>query len=268
MALAFGLAGCNAKPAEQGTAPAEQSAAEQSAAEQSTAPAEQSAAEPSAAEPSAAEQSAEAPAEQGSGTVVGGWTLVEEGGSALTEEESSVFKRAAEVVGVNYQPVACLATQLVSGTNYAFLARGTTATAEPVTSYYIMKVYRNLKDEVELSDVKELDLLNLNVKENVDDATAVGGWEIKALEQGNTLVPAEANDAFAKASEGYVGVELRPIATLATQLVAGTNYLILCEGATVTAEPQENLYVATVYADLEGGAQMSSVELFDLVSYL
>ena len=64
--------------------------------------------------------------------------------------------------------------------------------------------------------------------EEVDD-----GWEI--ADNSAAALPKEVQIAFDEAVEKFTGSELTPIAYIANQIVAGTNYMILCEAETVTA---------------------------------
>lgn len=93
----------------------------------------------------------------------------------------------------------------------------------------------------------------------------VGGWELTD-NQAATL-PEEVQTAFDKATEGFVGSDLTPIAYFARQVVSGTNYAVLCKATTVTEKPVTTLQVAIIYADLEGNAKMNYLNEFDLTAY-
>ena len=95
----------------------------------------------------------------------------------------------------------------------------------------------------------------------------VDGW---VLNDDETVgyAPDEAKAAFDKALEGFVGQGFDLIAYLGSQVVAGTNHMFLCRGTTVTAEPVVGLKVVTVYADLEGNAEITNVSDFNLHEYV
>lgn len=206
--------------------------------------------------------------EEGAEVLDGGWGVVSEASTQLSEDEQAVFDQALEgMTGVSYTPVRVLATQVVAGTNYAFLCTGETVTAEPQTGWYVVVVYQNLEGASELTSIAEIDVADVKRASESDDADVVGGWAV-AEAADVELLPAEAQTAFQIARESYVGVDLHPLATLASQVVAGTNYLILCEGEAVVPDAKPQLYVAEVYADLDGNAELTSVELFDLLAYL
>ena len=92
-----------------------------------------------------------------------------------------------------------------------------------------------------------------------------GAWEITD----NTAValPEDVQTAFDKALEKFVGSNLTPVAYVADQVVAGTNYMILCEAETVTAEPLKSYQMVIVYSDLDGNAELTTVKDFDLTAY-
>jgi hypothetical protein len=53
--------------------------------------------------------------------IVGGWTSFN---FTLTPKAVEIFKKAVNLIGVTYAPLA-FATQVVAGTNWCFLAKGT-----------------------------------------------------------------------------------------------------------------------------------------------
>ena len=93
----------------------------------------------------------------------------------------------------------------------------------------------------------------------------VGGWELFANEA--NVLPEDVQAAFGKAMETYTGSELKPVAYVASQVVAGTNYMVLCETATAAEHPAPSYQMVVVYADLEGNAEITQVKDFDLTAY-
>ncbi|MBR3225564.1 MAG: hypothetical protein IKF78_09590 [Atopobiaceae bacterium] len=208
--------------------------------------------------------STEAPPEQ----LAGGWRTYDGATPAYTDEEKAVFDKATEgATGVGYELVRTLGTQVVSGTNYAFLARGTTVTAEPVTAWYVIVAYRDLSGNVSLSSAQPIDLANPKTTDKTASTNVVGAWEL-CPPSNAVLEPKEVGDAFSKASQGYAGVALSPIATLGSQVVSGANYLVLCEGTPAAQDAKEQLYLVTLYVDPQGTATISDVRGFDLLGYL
>lgn len=85
----------------------------------------------------------------------------------------------------------------------------------------------------------------------------VGGWEMVQAEA--APLPEEAQAAFDKAMEQLVGAEYTPVALLATQVVAGANYCILCQVTPVVPDPVPVWALVYIYADPEGNAQILNV---------
>ena len=92
-----------------------------------------------------------------------------------------------------------------------------------------------------------------------------GGWEL--AENDAAELPEEVQTAFDKAVANLEGNELKPVAYMAQQVVAGMNYMILCESTLVTAEPVTSYQVAVIYADLQGNAEVTQINDFDLAAY-
>jgi hypothetical protein len=93
----------------------------------------------------------------------------------------------------------------------------------------------------------------------------VGGWELYDNEA--NALPGDVQAAFDKATEAYTGGELKPVAYVASQVVAGTNYMVLCETATTAGHPAPSYQMVVVYADLEGNAEITQIKEFDLTEY-
>lgn len=93
----------------------------------------------------------------------------------------------------------------------------------------------------------------------------MGGWEIPAAEA-NPLTE-EAQAAFDKAMEKLVGADYTPVALLATQLVAGTNYCILCQTTPVVPNAKLHWTLVYIYADLQGNAEIMNVYDLDITLY-
>lgn len=99
-----------------------------------------------------------------------------------------------------------------------------------------------------------------------DSSEAVsGGWEL--FDSKANDLPEDVQKAFDKASETFTGSELKPVVYVASQVVAGTNHMILCRAATTTEEPEVSWQMVIIYADLEGNAEITQVKEFDLTEY-
>ena len=80
-----------------------------------------------------------------------------------------------------------------------------------------------------------------------------------------TIMDDEIINIFDKAKDSYNEKKLNPIALLATQVVAGTNYMFLCEG---TDFNNDTIWVVViVYQDLQGNAKITKVQELKLSNY-
>lgn len=200
--------------------------------------------------------------------VLGGWQVAEIAREELTDEEKQDFTKATEtLLGVTYEPVCVLAQQLVNGTNYAYLAKGTTVTATPTTGWYIVKVYKDLQGNVSANTVTEINLTDLQTREDSNEEI-VGGWEVLDTGKPGSLSSEQAQASFDKAVEGLVGVGYNPIQLLATQVVSGTNYMALLRGKVVAPDTPVELYVMTWYEDLNGNSTVTEIKKLDLNYYV
>ena len=191
---------------------------------------------------------------------MGGWTIPADTQPVLNAEDKAVYD-AAEGTDPSIEPVALLATQVVSGLNYAFLGKG-------ASSWYVLVCWKDAGGKTMLTSTKAIDLADVKtVDQSLLSEDLVGGWTVPLPETAATL-PENAQAAFDKAQQGYTGVGFTPIALLGTQVVSGANYLFLCDGTKVIENPAAELYVVTVYQDPQGNAEITSVEAFDLLYYI
>ena len=198
---------------------------------------------------------------------VGGWTLPSAISSTLTAEERAIFDKAVEgITGVGYDPVAVIATQGVSGTNRAYLCRGTLVTPGGGQCWSIVTVYENLRGDAEIREIKEFDFSNPIFATGEADGMALGGWQI--VEPSAVMIPADAAEALAKASEGMLGYEYTPIALLGTQLVSGSNCRILAYGAPVPPDDEGTPRVVAAYMSLDGTAELTGMGALDITAYV
>ncbi|MBQ6326486.1 MAG: FMN-binding protein [Clostridia bacterium] len=93
--------------------------------------------------------------------------------------------------------------------------------------------------------------------ETTNAEAMTGGWENVPHETAE--LPADAQAAFDKAVEGLVGAEYVPVALLSTQVVAGTNYCILCQITPVAPNATTTWAMLYIYADLDGNAEITNV---------
>lgn len=82
----------------------------------------------------------------------------------------------------------------------------------------------------------------------------VGGWQPVPAEA--RVLPEDARAAFDKATAGLTGAAYTPVALLSTQVVAGTNYCILCQITPVVPDAVPAWNLVYIYADPEGNAEI------------
>ena len=97
------------------------------------------------------------------------------------------------------------------------------------------------------------------------ESPMTGGWS--AYTDDPTEIPAEALDALNAALEELVGCVYKPIALLATQVVAGTNYCFLCETTVVAPDVQPSYALVYFYDGVNGEKEVLKVDEIKFCSY-
>ena len=197
------------------------------------------------------------------GIMAGGWQVAYE--PELTDETKAIFAKALDgLVGVDYEPIACLGTQVVAGTNYCFLAKATVVYPGAQPTYVLVYVYQDLEGNATI-----MNFADMPVVPN-DDGTAEpipagetldGGWAYAESPEITDEIRRKFSDALV--SYGYLAV-YEPIANLGTQVVAGLNRCILVRFTerTPDAVPQYRLFY--VYEKLDGSAEIINVIDFNI----
>ena len=96
------------------------------------------------------------------GPMTGGWTPSAD--PAVTEERNAVFAKGTETLtGMDYVPLVYLGSQVVAGTNHAFLCQAATAYPgtegiEAVPAYAIVYLYEDLQGNVSILNIANLDV--------------------------------------------------------------------------------------------------------------
>ncbi len=89
--------------------------------------------------------------------LMGGWTPAES--TEISEERAAVFEKGMEkLVGVHYEPLAYLASQVVAGTNHCFLCWATVVYPGAQPSYTLVYLYEDLAGNVSILNIVPLDL--------------------------------------------------------------------------------------------------------------
>ena len=213
------LAACSKEPAETETSAAETTVEETQTAETTEAP-----------ETTAAETTEAAP------TV----------STEVTAELSELFDQALDgFVGVGYTPKFYLGSFDNGGTVHCFLCESTVVTANPVSYWSFVFITDDGAGNVGIGKVCQPDYTCINVYDGDFLATEVqtepvpGGWE-------ETMDFEVTDDRLAEFR--LANIIYMPVALLATQVVAGMNYIYLA------TDDDGNLSIVEIYVDLDGGA--------------
>lgn len=90
------------------------------------------------------------------GQLMGGWQATTD--TAIDEDAQAAFDAAMEgLLGVEYEPIDLLATQVVAGTNYCFLCRATVVVPDAVPGYAFVYVYKDLSGKAEILDIQDIE---------------------------------------------------------------------------------------------------------------
>lgn len=90
--------------------------------------------------------------EQPTATITGAWTAWH----PLTPQAEQVFKTAIHgLVGTSYTPLG-FASQIVAGTNYAFLCQGKPAYLNPPETFVVIYVFQPLQGEPHITKIEQI----------------------------------------------------------------------------------------------------------------
>ncbi len=91
------------------------------------------------------------------GPLMGGWTVAQD--PTITPELKAVFDKGMEgLIGVNYVPVLYLGSQVVAGTNHAFLCQATVVVPDAQPEWMVVYLYQDLQGEISVLDIGGFDV--------------------------------------------------------------------------------------------------------------
>ena len=150
-------------------------------------------------------------------TMTGSWELTDS--AELTSEARESFDKAMEgFVGVNYEPIAFLGSQIVSGTNRSFLCEATVVYPNAKPYYAVVTVYTDLQGKSSI-----LNIVALNLGEILESGEIVNGDTADTQMLGSWKIDRESS----------VNAE-NAVMHLASQVVSGKNHCVLCKGWVLT----------------------------------
>lgn len=188
--------------------------------------------------------------------IVGGWSMNEGHFSPKDNQEAmEAFQKATNgLTGYSYEVISVLGSQVVGGTNYAYLCKGKMVVPDASPVYLLLYVNEDLSGNAEILGTKDIF--------SGSEEGMTGGFSLNT-ESTELKENTKVNTAFEKALEGFTGVSYEPIAYLGSQVVSGTNYAVLCFEKASTASSETKLSILTIYEDLEGKAEILSTEEVD-----
>lgn len=97
-----------------------------------------------------------APAAEQAPAVMGGWNAAAD--PAITDEIRAIVEKGLNgLVGVNYEPVTYLGTQVVAGRNHAVLCKASPVTLNAIPTWKILFFYEDLQGNVQLMNIADFD---------------------------------------------------------------------------------------------------------------
>ena len=180
----------------------------------------------------------------------GGWELVRGDTAAESNPDAAAaLEKATENLdGVSYELVATLARQCVAGTNYCLLCKVKTVVPNAKARYQLIYIFEDLKGGAEITGRKTI------IGESYDPGSFEGNDGDTSLESNEEVLA-----AFNEALTGLDGVDYYPIAYIGSQVVAGTNYMILCRAKAVVPNAEPTFKLVTIYKDLSGNSEIHDI---------
>jgi len=197
---------------------------------------------------------------------VGDWTRAES--PEITEEAGALLKKATSaIVGNKYTPVAYLGSRKAyfdgqkeedAGIIHALLCRKAIVPPDPAEKeiYAILYIHESLEGNAVITDIENSEV-NTNIAE-MPAGTVMGSWN----QAKSPVITEKVKVVFDKATEGLAGVDYSPVALLATQVVSGTNYCILCQSTAVYPGAESGYALVYVYEALDGSAELLNIAGF------
>lgn len=196
-------------------------------------------------------------------TLTGGWqTVLSNRVNDLSEEDIYNFNNAIKDYSKEkLEVVALLGKQVVAGTNYMFLAKTD-------NKYKIVIVYTDLEGISKVSKVSDFDYSKYVDKDlNSNNEMLSGGWYTESSNIDYKLEDEKIEKIYESATSELTGVEYKPLLVIGKQIVSGTNYAILCYGKPIVPNAKTDIYLMTIYNDLNGNSEILGISYINLAEY-
>lgn len=188
--------------------------------------------------------------------LAGSWE-VNTGSTSISKNAAAkaAFKKAtAELLGVSYQPIAVLGTQVVAGTKYAILCKATPVIPDAAPDITIMYIYENVDGTVDIDGFHTI----ISGGDKGGFKANTGKFTIKNKK--NKAV----YSAYKKAMKELVGVDYKPVLYLGSQNKYGSNYMILCRSQAVYPNAPYEWSLVTVSKSAKGKVKLGDVQTLEL----
>ena len=196
-------------------------------------------------------------------TLTGGWeTVLSNRVNDLSEEDIYNFNNAIkDYCKEKLEVVALLGKQVVAGTNYMFLAKTD-------NKYKIVIVYTDLEGISKVSKVSDFDYSKyVNKDLNSKNEMLSGGWYTESSNIDYKLEDEKIEKMYESATSELTGVEYKPLLVIGKQIVSGTNYAILCYGKPIVPNATTDIYLMTIYNDLNNNSEILGISYINLAEY-
>ena len=160
---------------------------------------------------------------------------------------TAISKLGETLLGAEYEPILYLGSQVVKGTNHAVLAQQTVLSGKDTKNAVIL-IFNEEPSTVEATLV--------SIERVVESGGELGGIVVDMT----TNIPNDAKMELTNVLDGIVGIDIKPVAYVGSQVVKGTNQIFVAEVTAVVPNPTKR--VALVVANSLTG-ELSMTDLLD-----
>ena len=176
----------------------------------------------------------------------------------ITDKHKALLEKATlGLGGAGYDPVAYVASQTVSGTSHLMLCTVTQIVPGAKAHYALVTVFEDTEGGASIQSVLESEK-ECPISDDPGGVTTSGAYNAPESPE----VTDRIKNALNAARAGVIGAGYEAVAVLAQQMVAGTNYLLLCRVNPVTADSQPFYQLVTLYVDFGGGGEITDTAGF------
>ena len=184
----------------------------------------------------------------------GSWSTAES--TEVTAELRAIFDSAvSQLDGYFHEPVAYLGSQIVAGTNHAFLCKSGIVAQNAANEYVITYIYVDTSGNASFLGDETLRLPGTGSGDNLE-----GGWYYSDSAE----VTPDIGTVLANASETLTGASYEAVAYIGSQVVAGTNHAVLCRMTPSVPDSASSYVLVYIYEDLDGNCEITETLDIDL----